>query len=428
MCPPAPSPGAACSAPGAGAGPGGAGACPDGRPGRRGAAAAGARGAAALAARQRDGRAGGRGHHCLRHPQPGDHGPGRLAGLRPDPGALGRLQQRSEQGRADRPHRPIPVRDPGEASRGRSRRGAGGDPGAARGRDQGRGRPRCRPRDVGQPAAADPQGAGRGRGCRPHRRPPAEALCHRQRHAGGSRHRAGEFRSGWWRSSTPPRRRRWHSVPASTARRRRCRRRKPTSPWPRRRSGRSRRCWTMPRSTWTHTYHPRAGRRHGHPAQRRCRPDRRGQPAGAAALHHRPGPAARCRSMPRWTRPMSAGCGWARRSSSASTPIPAGSSAARSSRCARRRRSVQNVVTYDAVLSAPNPDQALLPGLTANGPHPHRAARQSAAGAERGAALAAPGQRARRRRQRAAGTAFVPGRGRRAAARRAAHRHRRRRR
>ncbi len=78
--------------------------------------------------------------------------------------------------------------------------------------------------------------------------------------------------------------------------------------------------------------------RDDHLAQHRRRQLRRRHPQFADALRDRQRPDARCRSTPPSPRPTSATSRWARKSTSRSTPIRTGPSAARSTRCAIRRR------------------------------------------------------------------------------------------
>ena len=173
-----------------------------------------------------------------------------------------------------------------------------------------------------------------------------------------------------------------------------------------------------------HTYITRPGRRHGHPAQRRCRPDRRGQPAGAGALHDRPGPAGdagRCHGRRGRYRRGAGG----QLVEFGVDAYPGRVFRGAVIQVRKAPQAVQNVVTYDAVIYAANPDLALMPGHDRDGPHHHRAARQSVLGAERGAALPADGDAAGAGRRWGRARARARGTARRAAARRAAHRHRR---
>ena len=86
----------------------------------------------------------------------------------------------------------------------------------------------------------------------------------------------------------------------------------------------------------------------------------------------------------------SAGC----RRTSPSTRTRASGSRARSGRSATRRTTVQNVVTYDAVIDVDNADLKLRPGMTANVTFVYAEQEGRARGAERGAAL--PARRPRR--------------------------------
>ena len=74
---------------------------------------------------------------------------------------------------------------------------------------------------------------------------------------------------------------------------------------------------------------------------------------------------------------------------SPSTRSPASASRARCGRSATRRRRVQNVVTYDAVIDVDNPELKLRPGMTANVTFVYAEQDDVLAGAERRAALPA---------------------------------------
>ena len=117
-----------------------------------------------------------------------------------------------------------------------------------------------------------------------------------------------------------------------------------------------------PRSLHDHL----ADRRNRHFAQRRCRADRRGQLERAGHFHDRAMTSQKCRSTRTWPKRTSGVVAVDRRSISRWMLFPNGPSTARSCRCATRRITVQNVVTYDTVIGVSNPDLKLKPGMTAN--------------------------------------------------------------
>ena len=137
-------------------------------------------------------------------------------------------------------------------------------------------------------------------------------------------------------------------------------------------------------------HHHRADRRHRHLAQRRRRPDRGRQHAGADALRHRRRPARTCRCSPAWTRPTSAASQQGQPVTFTVDAYPgetftgtvvAGAPAAHG-RSERRQ-------LHDGDRRARTRSLKLKPGMTANVSDRDRARRRRAARAGRGAALPA---------------------------------------
>ena len=85
-------------------------------------------------------------------------------------------------------------------------------------------------------------------------------------------------------------------------------------------------------------HHPRAGGRHGDPAQRRRRADGHDEHCRRQCCSRSRRTCATCRSRPRSTRPTSNACAWGSGRPSRSTPSPGAPSTARSSRSASHRR------------------------------------------------------------------------------------------
>ena len=143
--------------------------------------------------------------------------------------------------------------------------------------------------------------------------------------------------------------------------------------------------------------HRLAHRRRGHLAQRRRRPDGGRLAAGADAVRHRRGPAqdAGRHQRGRGRRRQAPGRAWRRRFTVDAYPGERFQGTVRQIRNAPQ--TVQNVVTYDAVIDVDNPDLKLKPGMTANVHLRLRRARRRAARAERGAALPAAARAGRGR-------------------------------
>ena len=109
-----------------------------------------------------------------------------------------------------------------------------------------------------------------------------------------------------------------------------------------------------------------ADRRRRHLAQRGRRADGGGLAAGADAVPDRRGPDARCRSTPAWPRPTSASSAAAWRRPSPSTRFPTERFKGKVRQIRNAPQTLQNVVTYDAVIDVDNADLKLRPGMTAN--------------------------------------------------------------
>ena len=113
-------------------------------------------------------------------------------------------------------------------------------------------------------------------------------------------------------------------------------------------------------------HHHLAHRRRRHLAQRRRRPDGGRVAAGADAVHHRRGPDqdAGRHQRRRGRRRQAQAAAWRR--PSPSTPIRPSASTGTVRQIRNAPQTVQNVVTYDAVIDVDNADLKLKPGMTAN--------------------------------------------------------------
>ena len=138
-----------------------------------------------------------------------------------------------------------------------------------------------------------------------------------------------------------------------------------------------------------YTHHRRSHRRVGHLPQRGRRPDGGRHASVADAVPHRPGPAQDAGGHQRGR----GGRGPARRGMTATFTVdayPAETFTGTIREIRNAPQTVQNVVTYDAVIDVDNPDLKLKPGMTANVDRRLRRPGRRPPRPQRGAALPGP--------------------------------------